>query len=99
MSSKLLLVVSVSQAQYVSAEVRYGYSGDPNQVGYARDRFEFISPSFSCHINTNFITDQGSELGRVAPYSRDPPVGDRLGLCGALHRHRFSLHRVLQEGF
>ena len=51
------------------------------------------------HINTNFISDQGSELGRVAPYSRDPPVGDRLGLCGALHRHRFSLHRVLQEGF
>jgi len=33
------LVASVSLAQYVSkAEVHYGYSGDPNQVGYARDR-------------------------------------------------------------
>jgi len=38
MSSKLLLAASVSLAQYVSAEVHYGYSGDPNQVGYARDR-------------------------------------------------------------
>ena len=62
MSSKLL-VASVSLAQYVSAEVHYGYSGDPNQVGYARDRFEFISLSLSCHININFISGQGSELG------------------------------------
>jgi len=39
MSSKLLLVASISLAQHVSeAEVHYGYSGDPNQVGYARDR-------------------------------------------------------------
>ena len=99
MSSKLLLAASVSLAQYVSAEVHYGYSGDPNQVGYARDRFGFISLSLSCHINTHFISGQESELGGVAPYSRDPSVGDRLGLCGALHWHRFSLHRVLQEGF
>ena len=80
-----MLVASVSLAQYVSAEVHYGYSADPNQVGFAKDRFEFISLSLSCHINTNFISGQGSELGGVAPYSRDPSVGDCLGLCGALH--------------
>merc|ERR1712192_127156 len=38
-SSKFLLFASVSLAHYVSkAEVHYGYSGDPNKVGYARDR-------------------------------------------------------------
>ena len=100
MSSKLLLVVSVGLAQYVSeAEVHYGYSGDPNQVGYARDRFEFISLSLSCHKNAHFLTVQGFELGGVAPYSRDPSVGDCLGLRGALHWHRCSLHQVWQRGF
>ena len=107
MSSKLLVAASVSLTQ-CAAVAEASLRGDPNQVGYAVDRFDFISTSLSLNHSPhaqltksryNAVSAvQGHELAGVAPHIRGPTVGDCLGLRRPLRRHRLGLHQVRQGG-